>query len=272
MCARGGTVFDAVPDSLQSAISVKAKCLFLSPHLDDAVLSCGALMAALTGHCSLTVVTIFTTAGPRPHTRAARSFIRQCSATDAATLFSARRTEDQEVLKCLGASHLHLGIADALYRRREFNSSAARRLGRLLPELVHRYPTYRFDIAKGRVARGDRPLIADLTTQMTDLIRQTSAELIFCPIGVGRHVDHLITRTIGQQYPDRVIYYSDFPYNQSFTADSEFIEKNKLTAWVWNQGIVEKIRLIRGYKTQAAALFPTAQIPQAPETYYIAAS
>jgi len=198
-------VFDVVPDRLRSAISSKAKCLFLSPHLDDARLSCGALMAALAGHCSITVVTIFTTAGPGPHTRAARSFMRQCSATDAATLFSARRAEDQEVLKGLGASHLHLGIVDALYRRRELGSSAARHLGRLLPELVHRYPTYRFDIAKGHVARGDRSLIADLTAQMPDLIRQTSAELIFCPIGVGRHVDHLITRAIGQQYADRVI-------------------------------------------------------------------
>jgi hypothetical protein len=106
---------------------------------------------------------------------------------------------------------------------------------------------------------------------MSDLIRQTSAELIFCPLGVGRHVDHLITRTIGQQYPDRVIYYSDFPYNQSLTADPEFIEKNKLTTWSWNQRIAEKMPLIRGYKTQAAALFPAA-IPHAPETYYIAAS
>jgi len=263
-------VFDTVPDRLKSAISAKVKCLFLSPHLDDAVLSCGALMAALAGHCSLTVVTIFTAAGPGPHTRAAWSFMRQCSATDAATLFSARRAEDQEVLEGLGVSHLHLGIADALYRRRKIDSSAAKHLGRLLPELMHRYPTYRFDIAKGRVARGDRQLIADLTTQMSDLIRQTSAGLLFCPIGVGRHVDHLITRTIGQQYPDRVIYYSDFPYNQSFTADPEFIERNKLAPWFWNHRIVEKASLIRGYKTQEAALFPTSHIPCEPETYYMA--
>jgi hypothetical protein len=176
------------------------------------------------------------------------------------------------VLEDLGVSHLHLGIADALYRQRKLGSPAARHLGRLLPELMHRYPTYRFDIAKGRVARGDRQLIDDLTTQMSDLIKQISAELLFCPIGVGRHVDHLITRTIGQQYPDRVIYYSDFPYNQSSTADPEFIEKNKLAPWSWNQRITEKESLIRGYKTQEAALFPTSHIPHAPEIYYIAES
>jgi LmbE family N-acetylglucosaminyl deacetylase len=264
--------FDAVPAHLKSAITAKANCLFLSPHLDDAVLSCGALMTALADHCSLTVVTIFTAAGPSPHTRAARSFMRQCSATDAAILFSARRAEDREVLKGLGVSHLHLGIADALYRRRELGSLATRHLGRLLPELVHRYPTYRFDIAKGRVASGDRPLIDDLITQMSDLIKNTSSQVLFCPLGVGRHVDHLITRIIGQQYPQQVIYYSDFPYNQSSTADSDFIEKNKLKTWVWNRMIPEKMPLIQGYKTQAAALFPTAQIPHAPEIYYIAAS
>jgi hypothetical protein len=138
-----------------------------------------------------------------------------------------------------------------------------------LPELVHRYPTYRFDIAKGRVAHGDRPLTANLTTQIHDLIKRTSAEVLFCPLGVGQHVDHLITRTIGQQYPQQVIYYSDFPYNQSSTADPDFIKKNKLKAWVWNKKINEKTPLIQGYKTQVSALFPAAQIPHAPETYYI---
>lgn len=261
-------MFDAVPDRLKNAISAQVECLFLSPHLDDAVLSCGALMEALTDHCSLTVATIFTMDGPTPHTRAAKSFMRQCSATNTTAFFSARRAEDQEVLKGFDASHLHLGIADALYRRREVSWPTVRRLGRALPELVHRYPTYRYDIAKGRVARGDRSLIAELTRQVHELLKRTNAQILFCPIGVGRHVDHLIARTVGQQYPDQVIYYSDFPYNQSFAADPKFINRQRLSSWVWNQGIAEKIPRIRGYKTQVDALFPDG-IPIAPEIYYM---
>src|SRR5262249_58311137 len=89
------------------------------------------------------------------------------------------------------------------------------RLGRLCPELVHRYPTYRFDIARGRVSRGDHPLVERLAGDVSELVARTGAELVFCPVGVGRHVDHLITRTVGGRFPDRVVYYSDFPYNTS---------------------------------------------------------
>jgi LmbE family N-acetylglucosaminyl deacetylase len=249
-----------------------AACLFLSPHLDDAVLSCGALIEELADRCTVTVATVFTAAGPGPHTRAARSFIRQCSAGDASRLFAARRAEDEEVLAGIGVNYVHLGVVDALYRRRDLRISATRPLGRLLPELVHRYPTYRFDIAKGRVARGDCSLIASITTHISDLLRRTSAQLIFCPMGVGRHVDHIITRTVGQYYPDRVVYYSDFPYNVLFTSDSTFIGRHRLVPWVWGHGIFEKSGLIRGYRTQADALFPDGRIPVVPETYYVAAS
>ncbi|MGH3546549.1 MAG: PIG-L deacetylase family protein [Pseudonocardiaceae bacterium] len=248
-----------------------APCLFLSPHLDDAILSCGALIKALADRCEVTVATIFTAAGAEPHTRAARSFMRQCSARDASSLFAARRTEDQEVLAGIGADHLHLGVPDALYRRRDSTSSVARSLGNLLPELVHRYPTYRFDIARGRVARGDRSLAARIVPQISELLAHTDAKTVFCPMGVGRHVDHIITRTIGEYYPDHAVYYSDFPYNQFLAPDHAFISRNKLVPWNWQQGINEKHNLIRGYRTQADALFPDGRIPVIPEVYYVAA-
>ena len=47
-----------------------------------------------------------------------------------------------------GATAVHLGRRDALFRTR----CAPAALGRVLPELVHCYPTFRFDIARGRVA------------------------------------------------------------------------------------------------------------------------
>src|SRR5262245_26192228 len=95
----------AVPDRLAGAISSGATCLFLSAHLDDVVLSCGALIQALAGRCVITVATVFTAAGPRPHTYAARSFLRQCAAGDADSLFAARRAEDRAVLDGLGVGH-----------------------------------------------------------------------------------------------------------------------------------------------------------------------
>jgi len=214
-----------------AARSTGAAFLFLSPHLDDAVLSCGALMRSLSATCALTVVTPFTTAGPPPHTYAARSFLRHCAMPDAEALFAERRAEDRRVLDDLGTAHVHLGYTDALFRRRGAGTPLARHVGRLLPELVHRYPTYRFDIARGRVARGDRTVIEALTAAVAEWIRRTRSRWVFCPLAVGRHVDHLIVRAAGERFADRVIYYADFPYAQTAAPDPGFVARHRLVPW-----------------------------------------
>ncbi|WP_433292113.1 PIG-L deacetylase family protein [Pseudonocardia sp. CA-142604] len=256
-----------LPPHLAASSSIDSAWLFLSPHLDDAVLSCGALIAEFAPRRPITVATMFTAAGPAPHTLAAWSFMRQCAASDAATLFEDRRAEDRDVIREIGADPVHLGETDALYRRRSVPESVER-LGARVPELVHRYPTFRFDIAKGRVSRGDRTLIRQLRARVAELISQTASELVFCPVGVGRHVDHLITRAVGDVAGERTIYYSDFPYNQVAQADQAFLTRRDLMPWTWDDGIGAKERLIRGYRTQADALFPAGHVPAAAEVYY----
>ncbi len=140
----------------------------------------------------------------------------------------------------------------------------------MLPELVHLYPTYRFDIALGRVSRNDRPLVAQLRHRVSDLLVQSEAELLFCPLGVGRHVDHLITRAVGTAFPGRVVYYSEFPYNQTSSPDGRFLRKHRLTAWTWATEPARKEKHIYQYGSQAPALFPNGSIPVVPETYFSA--
>ncbi|GAA3071757.1 PIG-L family deacetylase [Pseudonocardia yunnanensis] len=256
-----------LPSHLAASSSADSAWLFLSPHLDDAVLSCGALITEFAPHRPITVATVFTAAGPPPHTLAARSFMRQCAAPDAAVLFEDRRAEDRDVVREIGADAVHLDETDALYRRRTV-PEPVEWLGGIVPELVHRYPTFRFDIAKGRVSRGDRTLVRQLRARVAELMSRTAAELVFCPVGVGRHVDHLITRAVGDVAGMRTVYYSDFPYNQSATADPAFLAARDLAPWTWDEGIRAKERIIRGYRTQADALFPTGRIPAAPEVYF----
>ena len=257
------------PDaSLAEVTATDGPFLFLSPHLDDAVLSCGALMRWLASSRPVEVVTAFTAAGPPPHTYAARSFLRTCATPDAGALFARRRAEDRAVLDRLGVTHAHLGYPDALFRRRAGGTALGRRAGRILPELVHRYPTYRFDIAKGRIARGDRTLIAEVTAAVRDRVRQTGARWLFCPLGVGRHADHLIARAAGERFPDRVVYYADFPYIRWAAPDPEFLARHGLVRSSWTAGIGAKEELIRGYGTQVGSMFPDGRIPTAPESYY----
>lgn len=255
------SILPRIQQSLQSTDA----WLFLSPHLDDAVLSCGALLKEGALSRDITVATLFTESTSPPHTRAARTFIKQCCASDAGALFEARRVEDREVLKELGVHHLHLGLDDALFRQRQ---GAPGLLKRLIPELVHRYPTYRYDIALGRISRGDRSLIGDLQLRIQTLLQQTGARVLFCPIGIGRHVDHLITRRVGTFFPDRVVYYADFPYSLSFPVDDKFVTMQRLQRGTWDRHLSAKPAMIRGYGTQADALFPDGQIPLEPEAYY----
>lgn len=257
---------------LERSMQGDAPWLFLSPHLDDAVLSCGALIEAQAQGRQIIVATLFTEATPSPHTRAARSFMRQCTIADAGELFGARQSEDRAVLDDMGVQSVHLGAVDALFRRRRkpamLSSSA---WDRLLPELTHRYPTYRFDIALGRVSRGDRELAHQLRSNVALLMKQTKADLLFCPAGVGNHVDHLITRQVGQSHPERVVMYSDFPYNVVTSADEDLLSKMGFVPRFWDSGLDAKSSRIRQYTSQADALFPSGDIPVLPETYFVPA-
>ena len=245
--------------------------LFVSAHLDDAVLSCGGLMAHLADRHPLVVVTVFSEAGEPPHTRAARSFLRQCGADDAASLFAARRAEDLAVLDGLGARAVHLGEVDALFRRREL-PAGLERVATAIPELVHRYPTYRFDIALGRVSGGDRELVRAATARVRALADEADARTVFCPVGVGRHVDHLITRRIGEALGPRVIHYSDFPYDLTHPTDPAFLASRGADRHAWADGTTDRERLVRGYVTQVDALFRDGTIPGTPEVYYPASA
>jgi LmbE family N-acetylglucosaminyl deacetylase len=259
------------PNRVESSMAAGRPWLFLSPHLDDAVLSCGALIKAAAGTREVTVATVFTEGAPAPHTRAAKSFVRRCSAIDAGSLFEDRRAEDFKVLNQLGVRSLHLGEADALFRLRQKPKVGSSVWDRLAPELLYRYPTYRYDIARGRIAKGDGTIIARLHAAIGELLRQTAAELLFCPAGVGRHVDHLIARIIGEKFPEHVVFYSDFPYDQAFQPDTAFLDRNGLSTCRWNRNITAKHKLIWEYETQAGALFPYGTIPVAPETYFLPA-
>jgi LmbE family N-acetylglucosaminyl deacetylase len=81
----------------------------ISPHLDDAVLSCGALLAANPG---AVVCTIFTAP---PQENMSTDWDRQSGFADAFEAMPARRKEDHDALRLLGASPLHLPFCDAQY-------------------------------------------------------------------------------------------------------------------------------------------------------------
>jgi len=82
----------------------------VSPHLDDAVLGCGALLAAHPGAVVITAL-----AGGPPSWDTVTPWDAACGFAPGEDVIAARRAEDREALHHLGASPLWLDHRDAQY-------------------------------------------------------------------------------------------------------------------------------------------------------------
>jgi LmbE family N-acetylglucosaminyl deacetylase len=238
----------------------------LSPHLDDAVLSCGALLSYACSRTQVTVVTLFTAAGSPPYTLSARRYLRQVGTADAEELYQYRREEDRAALEPMGVTCVHAGLPEALFRRRPH--LGWRSMGsRLVPELAHIYPVYRVHITSGRIAPADVGTLGD-ARNIIERMTYPGPALVLAPLAIGGHVDHVLTRTVAERSDARIVYYGDFPYNQRHRPDHAFIRRNGLVEEQWSQLIEAKEDLIRAYRTQAHALFPDGDIPVVPEALF----
>ena len=247
--------------------------LAVSPHLDDAVLSAGAWLSALSAVAPVLVATVFSAAAPPPHSWIARRFVRACGYDEATELFAARRIEDRDVLAELGLTPVHLGQIDAVFRRTAIG-----------PWTRPSYPTLRFDALRGRLARSDRALAASVARIIADLIGRHDPALVLAPLGIGRHVDHLIVHdgvrsadlarrrasggsgAAGDGKPRwDVVYASDQPYALTQTPDAaaEGHERHE-----WTRGRARVLAVAAGYRTQMPVLYPGGA-PVTPEVLWV---
>ncbi|WP_146149379.1 PIG-L deacetylase family protein [Kineococcus rhizosphaerae] len=219
-----------------------SRWVVLSPHLDDAVLSCGNLLLALAGRGWPATVATFFTECSAPLTLSAQAFLRQCGASSAPVLYEERRREDAEAVAACGARALHAGLPDALFRR--FRSS-------VVPELAHVYPTWRFHLSRGVVSRRD-PAVALVDRLLADLLAEPSdlPTVLVAPMGIGGHVDHVLVGQAAERARGRagvrVVRYADVPY----------VLSSALPAGVRRFAGPGKAEVIGHYRNQVHALFP----------------
>jgi LmbE family N-acetylglucosaminyl deacetylase len=235
--------------------------MFVSPHLDDAVLSCGALLTHLARTNSVTELTVFSAARPPAKwAPSARNELRNHAAADAMKYFEDRRAEDIEALKEAGATWIHLGFTDAPFRR--VGETTGQDTGRAA------YPSFHLHIARGWIAPSDAALAGKVGAKVREAASANEVTTVFAPLGAGRHVDHLITRNAMMAAGIDAVYYSDFPYSQTAKPSASFVRKASLQPGTWLTGRAENVNLIAKYKTQVDGLFPHC-IPVSPETYWI---
>ncbi|MFK0213454.1 PIG-L deacetylase family protein [Streptomyces sp. NPDC090298] len=260
---------DPLTGFVRTLVGSRVPVLVLSPHLDDAVLSCGALLGWAGRRAPVTVASLFTEATPPPYTLSGRMYLRQTRAGDAEALFAERRAEDLRVLELLGVDPHHAGLVDGLFRRLPRPRPGTGGLARLLPEVAHVYPTYRLHLTRGRISAHDAEVLRAVGETIDALLPAGSGGLILAPLAVGGHADHVLVRCAAERSGRRIVYYSDFPYNQSAAAEAEFIRRHRLVAHTWERDLDRKAELIQGYGTQAGALFPRGRVPCSPEVYLV---
>ncbi len=171
----------------------------VSPHLDDAALSCAdhALAWRAAGE-EVMVINVFDRAGtPSAIAPFVADSIRSAGAADAAAYEAMRVEEDTRCLQALDVSARNLGLIDAGFR------------GADAPD----YPTIRA-LLPGRLAARELALVARVLEVLDDAIAPADkVSLIIGPLGIGGHVDHLIARAACERLGSRRLgYYADMPY------------------------------------------------------------
>jgi len=170
------------------------KWIFLSPHLDDVVYSCGGFVWELTN--SGVEVEVWTICTSDPPSEELSSFAASLH-NDwglAENAYHVRRQEDLDALQILGANIRHLTFLDCIYRQ----SST----GEYFYENEH--------AIFGGLDPSESGLIDELLTALDLEIPKDSR--VVAPLGIGNHVDHELARKAANRLDRSVFYYADFPY------------------------------------------------------------
>jgi LmbE family N-acetylglucosaminyl deacetylase len=234
----------------------------LSPHLDDALLWCGALITYAVSRTPVTVVTFFTEGGRAPYARSARRYLRRAGERDAEVVYQRRRAQDRAVLEPLGITCVHAGLAEALFRRRPATPNPSR--------LAQVYPFYRAHVTSGRIVAADAGSLREVR-EIIHRVVGSGPSLVLAPLGMGGHVDHILVRTAAQNSGAQVAYYRDSPDNRRDPAAESFIYRHDLVETRWPEPAEDRAEPVLTYGSHAGKPFRGAGHPLAPEVYFSAA-
>jgi LmbE family N-acetylglucosaminyl deacetylase len=171
------------------------KTVYFSPHLDDAIFSCGGIIAqqVSNGH-EVDIWSFFTSDPPSEGlTPFARLLHRRWGKTQ--NPYQTRRDEDIAACRLLTVNWKHFGYLDCIYRRYpQTGAPLVRNKGDLF-----------------KPGREREIILIDSIKQCIDQYLKIQDTLII-PFGVGTHIDHLLIREIAISYPNQKFFYPDFPY------------------------------------------------------------
>jgi len=167
------------------------KHVYVSPHLDDIVLSCSGRIAKQLGRGeSVLVVTVFT--GDVEGKKKPRGGI-YAQVVD----IKGRKAEDGKAMDRLGVDYLWLDYIDSIFR--------------------YRNPIFRFGLFIGKSSI-EAKLYEAIREDIRKICKRAGNRRLYLPIGAGQHKDHHILFRIGKQIIEQptndieINFYEDVPY------------------------------------------------------------
>lgn len=220
---------------------MKYNAIYLSPHLDDVALSCGGQIFAQSAVGQrILIVTIMAGEPPaQPISPFAAALHARWEL--AAQVVALRRTEDLAACAILGAEYAHWQFPDCIYRQHPESGDYLYASEEALFAQVH---------------EGDTVVLQQLTAQLRAL---PPCERLFCPMGVGNHVDHQLVRAATEAcFASTLLYYEDYPYTRDPAALERVLSLGRWQAEVVplsRVAVAARIAAISAYASQIGSFF-----------------
>lgn len=231
------------------------RTVYLSPHLDDAVLSCGgAIHQQRSAGQAVLVITLFAGQPPAGNLSPFAMLQHEYWGNPAQPM-ALRRAEDAAALAYLDSEALHLDYLDCVYR-----SS---------PEGTWLYP--------GEDALWAEPHPADLVahdgarhlaSRLADILPVREEVTVCAPLSAGHHVDHQIVHWAARKLAAlgyRVTFYEDYPYAEKPGVLETTLEAIGGLEWAVESLPLEvadvgaKVQALGYYRSQMPVLFGSAE-------------
>ena len=226
--------------------------IYISPHLDDAVLSAGGIIFDQTRDGI--PVEIWTMCCGFPPDAEVSPFAQvlhfDWGFSSAEETVRLRRAEDEHAAGIVGAKAVHFDFLDCIYRRG--------------PDGEWLYPL--------DVFVPPHPLDADLPARITSALasRLRPDDVVACPLAIGRHVDHVTVRKAVEALRRPVQYFADIPYllkhpqeleSSARGMQAEVTRVSEAGVSAWQEGVA-------AYASQTSTLFdPPEKLPGAIASY-----
>ena len=220
--------------------------IYISPHLDDAILSAGGLICNQTR--AGMDVEIWTLLCGFPSTEELSPFAQmlhyQWDISTAAEVITARRAEDVKAANIVGAKTVHFDFLDCIYRRGKN--------GDWLYSDVYMPPH-----------EDDEDLPARMAESISARLKPT--DQLVCQLALGSHLDHILVRRAVELLQRPVLNEMDIPY--LFNFPDELAPKTagmkENTYRITDSGLKSWQEAIDAYESQLNTLFDSPEAKRA---------